>query len=114
MKTLLTFTFFIMLLLSACKDNSTSADNNSPGANEVVMQGSKFSPAQITVAKGTTVKWINRDSFAHTVTSSSQPQLFDSGNMGANQTFTFKFDSAGTYSYYCKIHTGMTGSVVVQ
>lgn len=113
MKILLAAAILSALVLSSCKDDPVSNDVT-PASNEVVIQGNKFTPSQITVSKGTTVTWVNKDSYAHTVTSTSQPAVFDSGNLGANQSFSFKFDSTGTFAYYCKIHPSMTGSVVVQ
>jgi plastocyanin len=81
------------------------------GANEVYIQGSAFSPATITVAVNTTVVWTNKDGIAHTVTSDTD--VFDSGNMAANATYSFTFTTAGTYPYHCTYHPGMLGSVVV-
>ena len=81
------------------------------------MMNNSFSPASITISKGTTIKWTNKESVVHTVTSGPQGSpsgMFDSGNLGKDQTFSFKFDSAGTFSYHCKPHIGMTGTVTVQ
>jgi hypothetical protein len=51
-----------------------------------------FEPSQITVAKGTTVKWINQDSTLHTVTSGKPNEgnsgtTFDSSYLGADKSF---------------------------
>jgi plastocyanin len=82
-----------------------------PGVNEVFIQSFAFSPSTITVAAGTTITWTNKDAVAHTVTSNSG--LFDSGSMGKDATYSHTFATAGTFAYYCKIHTNMTASVVV-
>lgn len=118
MKTLFFISIFMLLLLTSCKDSPTdpSNNNNNPG-NEVSMINTAFSPASITVTAGTTVKWTNRESIIHTVTSGpegSPSGMFDSGNLGKDQTFSFKFDSAGTFPYHCLPHPGMTGVVIVQ
>jgi plastocyanin len=83
-----------------------------PGANEVSIQGSSFSPSTLTVAVNTTVTWTNKDSFAHTVTSNSV--MFDSGNMDYNATYSFQFTTIGSYKYHCSYHSGMTGTIIVQ
>lgn len=73
-----------------------------------------FSPATITVKKGTTVTWTNQDSMNHTVTSDAGiiggP---NSQQFGQGQTYSFTFSDLGTYSYSCQIHPKMTGTVVV-
>jgi plastocyanin len=85
--------------------------SGSPGPNEVFIQGMSFSPSSITVAAGTTIKWTNKDAVAHTVTSNTN--AFDSGTINSNGTFSFTFATAGTFSYYCKLHPAMVAAVVV-
>ena len=90
----------------------------SPGPNEVWMQNTAFNPSSITVDAGTTITWTNKDNMTHTVTSGTPGNpngMFNSGNMGMNGTFSFTFNSAGTYSYYCMPHQAtMHGTVVTQ
>jgi len=102
-------------------DNGYSTDpngNNQPGENEVWMQNTAFVPSELTVSTGTTVTWVNKDAFTHTVTSGAAgnpTDLFDSGNMGENDTFSFTFQSEGTFPYFCKIHPNqMTGTITVE
>jgi plastocyanin len=40
---------------------------------------------------------------------------FDSGVLISGATFTHKFDTAGTFEYYCSVHfaAGMTGKIMV-
>lgn len=76
-----------------------------------------YEPASITVQEHTTVVWKNTDASAHTVTSKSggdPDKVFDSGVMGPDAEFEFRFETADMYDYYCKIHPMMTGSVLVQ
>ena len=82
-----------------------------PGANEVFIQGMAFNPSSITVSAGTTITWTNKDAIAHTVTSNTN--LFNSGSIASKGTFSFKFTSAGTFSYFCSIHPSMVASVIV-
>jgi LPXTG-motif cell wall-anchored protein len=81
----------------------------------VSIQDFSFSPAQITVAPGTTVTWVNEGEAPHTVTSTDGKEL-DSATLqpGDTYSFTFKEDDAGeTYAYQCTIHPEMTASVDV-
>jgi plastocyanin len=93
---------------STMNPNATAAG---PGVNEVFIQGMAFTPATITVKAGTTITWTNKDGYAHTVTSDTQ--LFDSGSVKSNGTFSYTFATAGTFPYHCTIHTSMTAKVVV-
>lgn len=113
------YIFFVLVLfaIGGCKKDDTTTNPQTPAANEVLMQSNTFSPATMTVTAGTTVTWTNKDSYNHTVTSGAPGTpdgKFDSGNIGANGTFSFKFDTKGTYAYYCKIHSMMIGTIIVQ
>jgi plastocyanin len=70
-----------------------------------------YSPANITVVSGTKVIWTNNDSIAHTVTSNNS--VFDSGTIQPGGTFSYTFNSVGTFNYHCTIHPSMTGMVTV-
>lgn len=102
----------IILIVCGCKKNNTAPSMGTPGANEVWIQNSTFTPASITVAVNTTIKWTNKDGITHTVTSNNA--LFDSGNIGNGGTYSRQFTTAGTYPYHCSIHSSMAGTVVVQ
>jgi plastocyanin len=69
-------------------------------------------PAKITVKKGSTVKWFNKDGYAHTVTS-DDGTTFDSGNLAAGATFSYTANTVGTFDYHCKVHSNMKGTLVV-
>jgi len=47
----------------------------------------------------------------HTVTADGG--LFNSGNLSTGQSFSFTFVSRGTFTYHCRIHPSMTGTVSV-
>jgi plastocyanin len=66
----------------------------------------------LTVSLGTTVTWVNSDSVPHTSTADNG--AWNSGTLQAGGQFSVTFQSAGTLSYFCTIHPGMVGSVIVQ
>jgi plastocyanin len=71
-------------------------------------------PANTAVAKGDTVVWTNKMPMQHTVTSDATPPLFDSGELGQDDTFQYTFNDAGPFPYHCEIHpTRMKGTVTV-
>ncbi|GIV96982.1 MAG: hypothetical protein KatS3mg057_1639 [Herpetosiphonaceae bacterium] len=87
------------------------------GEAEVIMQNIAFQPQEITVQPGMTVTWVNQDSVPHTVTAGTRENptgMFDSGNIPPDGTFQFTFEEPGTYDYFCSIHEGMDGVVVVE
>jgi plastocyanin len=108
---LLTTVMVAALLLSAASPAS-SAKAPQPTSAEVKVDNFSFGPASLTVAVGTTVIWTNRDDIPHTVVSTDK--VFKSKVLDTDEKFSFTFDKAGTYPYFCSIHPKMTGSVVVQ
>ena len=97
---------------SVQQTTATSIPSNSTVVRIVGNAGSNsFSPNPVEVRVGETVTWINDDSGRHTVT--SKDGVFDSGMMGKGQSFSFTFDKAGEYPYFCEPHPNMVGTVVV-
>ncbi len=82
--------------------------------NTITIDNFSFGPQTLTVAPGTTVTWINHDEEPHTVVNAGNPRQFKSGALDTDDKFTFTFDKAGTYEYFCSIHPHMTGTVVVK
>jgi plastocyanin len=94
----------------------TAAATTPPQSGNVaiMIQNFAFNPQTITVKVGTTITWTDKDSIAHTVTSTSGPTSFNSGALAApGGTFKFTFTKAGTYTYHCMIHPSMTATITV-
>jgi plastocyanin len=72
-----------------------------------------FVPASTTVAVGTKVTWVNEDTVPHTVTTTSGPASFDSGQVAPGASYSAIFETAGTYSYYCADHPNMKATITV-
>jgi plastocyanin len=74
-------------------------------------------PQDITISTGDTVLWDNVDNAAHTVTGGSPSDgpsgVFDSSLLMAGLDYSFTFDDAGNYDYFCMVHPWMVGSVTV-
>jgi plastocyanin len=73
-----------------------------------------FGPGTITVKRGTTVTWTNKDDDVHTVVSADDPKLWKSPALDTDDSFSFTFNDPGTYEYICSIHPRMQGTVVVE
>jgi len=81
-------------------------------ASAVTIDNFSFSPAEVTVAAGTTVTWTNNDDIPHTV--ASVDKKFKSQALDTGDKFSFTFRDPGTYEYFCSIHPKMVGKIVVK
>jgi len=77
-----------------------------------------FLPAEVTIAIGDTVTWVNDDTAAHTSTSGSVGEGGPDGNWDSSlvmvgSSFSNTFDETGEYPYFCMVHPWMTGMIVV-
>ena len=70
-----------------------------------------FVPATMTISAGQSITWTNADPVAHT--STSDDNLWDSGDLSPNTTFSTTFSQPGTYAYHCTIHPFIRGTVIV-
>lgn len=100
----------VALLLAACA--VAAAALAADAATVVLARDFMFTPAAITVKAGSTVTWTNRDDEPHTVVSDAG--LFRSGALDTDDSFSYRFDKAGTYHYSCSIHPRMVGTIVVE
>ncbi len=73
----------------------------------------KYEPAVLTVKVGTTVTWTNTGAVVHTVTAADR-KAFDSKNIGSKASFSWTFQSAGTFAYFCTYHPWMKGTIIAQ
>ena len=116
----------VMLPALACAAKSVPTDRSS---SVVAIHSFAYEPHTITVAAGTDVTWTNQDDITHTVTSGTPGTqgtpgvtkdvpptpngTFDSELAGTGSTASVLFDHVGTFTYFCRIHAGMTGEVTV-
>ncbi len=70
-----------------------------------------FKPDAITVPIGTKIVWQNNDDIAHSIVETTGK--FHSPALDTEDKFSFTFDKAGSYEYFCGLHPHMTGKVVV-
>lgn len=91
---------------------STPARADAPNGIQMSIKGFMFTPLSLTVKAGSTVTWTNGDQEPHTVV--SQTGLFRSGAIDTAESFSFKFDKPGTYTYVCTIHPRMVGTIIVE
>jgi len=82
-----------------------------PAETRASIDNFTFKPDTITVPVGTTVVWENDDDIPHTVV--SLDGTFRSSALDTEDKFSFTFDKAGTFEYFCSLHPHMKAKVVV-
>lgn len=77
----------------------------------IIINDFSYKPAVTTITAGQSIRFINRDQEAHTITSTSGS--FDSAGMDTGATWTHTFAKPGRYTYYCELHPYMKGTIIV-
>ena len=90
----------------------TVAAEETKDANVVTIDNFVFTPPELSIAVGTTVKWVNHDDIPHTVV--DKTKAFRSKALDTDDAYSFTFASAGTYDYFCGLHPHMQGKIVVK
>jgi len=104
----------IMLLNFACSKssyNDSGGGGGTPPDYTIYMRGSVFSIPSLTMSAGSKITWVNDDNMIHTVTADNAS--FNSGDMNPGNSFSYTFNTVGTYNYHCVHHIGMTAVVTV-
>jgi plastocyanin len=96
-----------------CHPESPDSSSAKGGQTATVpVKGCEFGPTVIHVPERATVTWVNHDDVPHTVTGTN---LTWGGmdEISRGEEARFRFDESGTFPYYCLLHPGMAGAVVV-
>jgi plastocyanin len=110
---------FVMVLIAGCsvalaadKGKGQPTTRKSDKARTISMKDKKFVPASLAIKAGETVVWQNDDDHDHTVV--ADDKTFKSGNISPDDTFQYKFAKTGTFTYSCKYHPRMKGTITVE
>ena len=93
---------------------TTPAESTTPAPNDtttVEIGNNAFNPAQLHVAPGTTVTFVNNDTVPHTATADNG--AFDTKELPPGYSMDVFLDGEGTVPYHCELHPEMKGSIVV-
>ena len=109
---------FLALTAVACGDSTSSSANlcGGSGAAATVSAADNytFTPASVTIAVGQSVCWQNTGNLVHNLSANG---LADFNNIYSSlpggQTFVYTYATAGSWSYYCRNHSTMRGTVIV-
>ena len=116
---LLTVFSIIAITPSAFADHSKVDINMAVGSSTPGCETNNmcYMPYNAALDVGGEAMWHNVDTMAHTVSSGTPAEglddVFDSSLVAAGGMFSYKFEEAGTYDYFCMVHPWMTGIVTV-
>jgi quinohemoprotein ethanol dehydrogenase len=81
--------------------------------NSVKIEDFDFSPGVfgVSVPPGTTITWTNNGPTVHTTTSDNN--LWDSGDLDVGQSFSVTLTDPGVYWYFCRPHPFMRGTITI-
>jgi plastocyanin len=118
-----------LLLLAGCgtSDKPTTAEATTSGEGVAVDTGLlSFNPETARVKVGQSVAWVGGDNITHVLVQGSyqvgsdglRTEETDDGTFELRlnrkgQRVTHTYATAGTFTYYCTVHKGMNGNVVV-
>jgi plastocyanin len=91
---------------------ATVAAEETKDANVVTIDNFSFSPGDLTVAVGTTVKFVNHDDIPHNIV--NKDKVFRSKPLDTDDSYSYTFASAGTFDYFCGLHPKMQGKIIVK
>jgi len=95
-------------------ETTAPAESTAPAPNSTMtvdISNHAFNPAQLNIAPGTTVTFVNNDTEPHTATADNG--LFDTGVLQPGSSFDVFLDGSGTVTYHCELHPDMQGSIIV-
>lgn len=100
---LLWFSYAGWAVLAAAAENK---------ASKVSIANFQFTPAEVTIAPGGSVTWVNDDGAPHGLE-------YHDGSSGKDlllpgESYNRRFDQPGTYDYNCSVHPYMSGRVIVR
>jgi plastocyanin len=99
----------LALILALGAGSASQAEDQ---AATVRIDNFSFTPAEITLAPGTALTWVNGDDIPHTVVATNK--AFRSKALDSEQQFSFTFKEPGVYEYFCSLHPHMQGKVIVK
>lgn len=78
---------------------------------EIEIRDFQFVPDYVVVMRGEMIQWTNLGAVVHT--STSDTQVWDSGDIQPNKFYKRKFNQTGAFPYHCTYHPAMKGTIRV-
>lgn len=94
-------------------NTTTSTNYYNGGTYTIEIDDNHYVPMSVTLKKGTTVKWVNRDSRNHSVTGDRSSYNIESNTLKRNESYTKQFNTTGTFLYHDRFNNRLKGKIVV-
>jgi plastocyanin len=98
--------------LIVCIVGPVAAERPESKTYTVTIESMRFQPEHLTVARGDTIVWVNKDPVPHTATSSDG--VFDSKTIQPEKSWRFTAREKGEFAYVCTFHPTMTATLEVR
>jgi plastocyanin/type 1 glutamine amidotransferase len=108
------FVALVTALLACALGASAASAQSPPTIDAVDSPVQAFQPDSVTVSQGDMVTWeFDQAAATHSVTSTSGNWTIDETRNAGGAAVTRSFNTPGTYTFNCKFHPTMTGTVTV-
>jgi plastocyanin len=105
-------TFVAVLGLILCTIGLAAGERAKPRTHTVTIEGMRFQPDSLMIARGDTVVWVNNDLVPHTAT--SEAGSFDSQIIHPEKSWKFTATKKGEFAYTCTFHPTMKAILHVE
>ena len=102
------YPFLFLTFLSSCV---SEPEKVVPEVHTIVISGMQFNPIELTLQKGDTVIFLNKDLVVHDITQEPD-KTWTSSNLSPGQSYRMAVRESS--NYYCSIHPTMKGKLIVQ
>jgi plastocyanin len=89
-----------------------AVDQRKSKTHTVTIEGMRFQPEMLTVERGDTIVWVNKDLVPHTAT--SKAGNFDSKLIEADKSWRYTVRNKGDFAYICTFHPTMKAMLQVE
>lgn len=110
MKPAIAISGLLFFILAGCNNKTSQTSATHPKTDTVIIDQMKFVPVEITISKGDTVLFINRDIVAHNATEVSNSWASPTLNSGDSWSLVPEKDA----DYFCSIHIVMKGKILIK
>jgi len=105
-------TFCAVVVGIVCAIGLAASERATPKTHTVTMENMRFQPEALTVARGDTIVWVNKDLVPHTAT--SEAGGFDSQMIPAGESWSYTVRTKGEFAYLCTYHPAMKAMLRVR
>jgi len=105
-------TWATALAVALCIVGVVASERAVSKTHTITIEGMRFQPQTLTVSRGDTIVWVNKDLVPHTAT--SKAGAFDSPTIQADESWKYTAGTTGEFAYICAFHPAMTATLRVQ